>query len=275
MNNTFELKRGKLVFEEDKIVISDNEKIWWRLMLLFSASAVILVLTAVVAYFTTGDQYETWFGFFVGIAFVLAFVVSPFRSVQSEIDLKEVKSLKLTRGLFKEFLEIKLTNNKIRRVYEIVDKVGLREYIANDSLTKPVFERNRFELKNGKLVFEEDKIIITDKAKSQRIQMIFLAGSGLLLGVTYLLQYFKKGDQFGLWFGLFIVLGNILGFVLFFMHSVQSEVSLKDVKSMKVRKRAGNEFLDIKLNNNRTRRVTQIFNPDRLKDYIDTISLPK
>jgi hypothetical protein len=50
---------------------------------------------------------------------------------------------------------------------------------------------------------------------------------------------------------------------------------LKEVKAMKIKKRAGNEFLDIILNNNRTRRVTEIFNPDRLKEYIGKVSIPK
>jgi hypothetical protein len=105
--------------------------------------------------------------------------------------------------------------------------------------------------------------------------MLLLAGSGMLLGSSYLLGYFKKGDQFGLWFGLFVVLANVQMFVLFLLRSVKSEISLNEVKSMKIKKRAGNEFLDIKLHNNRTRRVTEIFNPDRLKDYIKTISPPK
>jgi len=275
MDKTFELKKGKIVFEKDKIKISDKARIKRLLRLFLSTSMIILVLTSAIAYFTTGDQYEYWLGVFMGLAFVLAFVVSPFMSVQGEIDLKEVKSMKMRRGLFNEYLEIKLTNNKTRRVTAIVDKEGLREYIETDSQSKPVFESNTFELKKGKIVFEEDKIIISDKAKSQRIQMLFLGGSGILLGMSYLFGYFKKGDQFGLWFGLFVVLANTLILVAFLLRSVRSEIPLKEVKSMKIKKRAGNEFLDIMLNNNRTRRVTEIFNPDRLKDYIDTVTLPK
>jgi hypothetical protein len=221
MDKTFELKKGKIVFEKDKIIISDKARIKRLLRLFLSTSIVILVLISTIAYFTTGDQYEYWLGFFIGIAFILACVVSPFTSVQGEIDLKEVKSMKMKRGLFNEYLEIKLTNNKTRRVTSIVDKEELREYIETDSQSKPVFENNTFELKNGRIVFEEDKIIISDKAKSQRRQMLFLGGSGILLGMSYLLGYFKKGDQFGLWFGLFVVLANTLILVAFLLRSVR------------------------------------------------------
>ena len=275
MNKTFELKKGKLVFEEDKIVIVDREKIRWRLLLLFSAIAVIVVLTLIVAYFTTGDQYQTWNGFFVGVAFVLAFVVSPFRSVQNEIDLKEVKSLKLSHDLFREYLEIKLTNKKVRRVYAIVDRVGLLEYIDKEKISKPVFERNTFELKKGKIVFEENKIVILDKARSQRNFRLFGSAMWMVFGSLSVLRYLKTGDQFLLWTGLIIGIGHLVIFVLNLFKSVQSEISLKEVKSMKIKKRARNEFLDIKLTNHKTRRVTEIFNPDRLQQYIDTVQLTK
>lgn len=82
----------------------------------------------------------------------------------------------------------------------LVDKEGLREFICEESLSKPLFGQNTFELKKGKIVIDEDKIIITDIAKQQRLQMLLLAGSGMLLGTSYLIGYFKKGDQFGLWF---------------------------------------------------------------------------
>jgi hypothetical protein len=271
MNSTFALKKGTLVFKEDKIVITDNARILRSIKLFLSAAMIILVLTSAIAYFTPGDQYEWWLGCFIGLTLFLALVVSPFTSVQGEIDLKEVQSLKMKRGLFGEYLAIKLTNNKTRRVNSIVDKEALREYLDSDSLAKPVFEPNTFELKEGKIVFEESKILITDIAKKQRFQMLLLTASGMLLGSSYLLGYFKKGDQFGLWFGLFIMLGNILMFVVYFLRSVKSEISMNEVKSMKIKKRAGNEFLDIKLHNNRTRRVTEIYNPDRLKNYINSI----
>ncbi len=274
MITTFELKKGKLVFEEEKIVIADHEKIRWRLFLFFTASVVIGVLTLVVAYFTTGEQYQTWSGFFVGTAFVLAFVVSPFRSVQNVIDLKEVKSMKLTSGLMGEYLEIRLTNYKVRRVYAVVDKVGLKEYIDKDYQSKPLFEDNKFELRNGNLLFEKDGIVISDNAKSQRKLRLFSSAMWMIFGAMSVLRYLKTGDQFLLWTGLLIGIGHLVIFILNLFKSVQSEIALNEVKSMKIKKRAANVFLDIKLNNHRTRRVTEIFNPDRLGDYIEKFSLP-
>ena len=274
MDKTFELKKGQLVFNEDKIVLTDNAKIYRGIRLFISTSMIISVLTLVIAYFTTGDQYETWLGFFIGIAVILAFVVSPFTSVQNEIDLKEVKTMKMKLGLFNEYLEIRLTNNKIRSVSAIVDKEGLREYIDKNLLPKPIFESNTFELKKGKIVFEEEKIVITDNACSQRSFRLFGSVMWMIFGTLSVLRFLKTGDHFLLWTGLLIGIGHLVVVVLNLLKSVQSEISLNEVKSMKIKKRAGNEFLDIDLHNNRTRRVTEIFNTDRLEEYIKTISLP-
>ena len=273
MIRTFELKKGTLAFEEDKIVITDNEKIRWRLMLFFVTLTLILALPAVSTYLISDDQYQTWFGIFIGLAFVFALVGSSFRSVQNEIDLKEVKSLKMKQGLLDEYLEIKLTNRKIRRVSAIIDKEGLRAFIDTNSISKPIFESNQFELKKGKIVFEEDRIVIVDNARRQRNLRFFSSSMWIFFGTMSVLRYLKTGDQFLLWTGLIIGVGHLVIIVLNLFKSVQSEILLNEVKSMKIKKRAGNEFLDVKLKNNRTRRVTEIFNPDRLNEQIKTMSL--
>ena len=273
MERMFQLKRGKIVFGVEKLIITDNALMKWRILLFFSASALILILTALIAHFTTGDQYQSWLGFFLGISFVLALVAAPFRSFQHEIDLKEVKSMKLNRGFFGEYLEIKLGNSKIRRVYDLVEKEELREFIDTDSISKPLFESNAFEIKKGKIVFEADQIVIADNARSQKLSMLFLIASSLLLGTAYFLGYLKKGDRIGLWLGVFLLLINIPAFFLMLLRSAKNEISLKEVKSMKIKHRFGNVILDIQLKNHRTRRVIEIFNPERLNEYINRLKL--
>ncbi len=130
---------------------------------------------------------------------------------------------------------------------------------------------NPLELQEGKLVFEEDKIIITDNAKSQRNYWLFLSGIQVLIGVMMVLQFLKNGDQVSLWTGLFISLVNFVTFVAFLLRSGRSEINLKEVKSMKLKENFGNDFLDIKLTGNRMRRVNLIAITEDLREYMPTV----
>lgn len=129
---------------------------------------------------------------------------------------------------------------------------------------------NTFELKKGKLVFEEDKIIINDNARYQRRYRLFSAVILLLLGISFLVKYLKTGDMHSLRFVLIIGATGLISFVIAFFSSDQSEIYLKDVKSMKVKRMFFKEFLQIKLNNNKTRQVAGIYNAERLQEYIET-----
>jgi len=126
-----------------------------------------------------------------------------------------------------------------------------------------------FELKRGKIVFEEDKIVITDKAGRQKAQMLFMSGCWVFYGTLSVLRYLKTGDQFQLWTGLFIGIAHFVIFVVYLFRSVKSEISMNDVKSMKLKSRNGNNFLDIKLNSGRIRRIIQIEDRDELQVYLD------
>ncbi|MEI7828429.1 MAG: hypothetical protein WCI31_01595 [Prolixibacteraceae bacterium] len=130
-----------------------------------------------------------------------------------------------------------------------------------------------FALKKGTLVFNDGKIIITDNAKRQKWYRLVTSGMWTFYGALSVLRYFKTGDQYLLWTGLFIGIAHFGIFVAFLFRSVQSEVALKDVKSMKLKSPFGDVFLDIKLNNNRIRRVSQVENEDELQGFIDKISV--
>lgn len=128
-----------------------------------------------------------------------------------------------------------------------------------------------FELKKGKLVFEGDKIIILDNEKNQKYFRLLMSGGWIIFGVLFVLRYLKSGDQFLLWAGLFIGISHLIIFIAFLFRSVQSEINKKEVKSMKLKERFGNDFLDIKLNYYRIRRVNQIDKTRELQEYIDTL----
>lgn len=130
--------------------------------------------------------------------------------------------------------------------------------------------KQTFKLKKGEILFDEDKIIIQDDAKKQKWMLSLIICFGTIYGIETFLKHFKIGDNFDFWYGLIIALVGILTLIIWLLRSVRSEISLDEVKSMKVRKRNGNKFLDINLKNNRLRRVIRVDNETELKEYIET-----
>ena len=130
--------------------------------------------------------------------------------------------------------------------------------------------KQTFKLKKGEILFEGDKIIIKDDAKKQKWILSSILCLGTIYGVLTFLRYFRTGDQFAFWFGLLIGLSNILILTLWLLRSARSEISLNEVRSMKLKQRFSNNFLDIKLNNNRLRRVIRVDNATELEEYIET-----
>lgn len=130
--------------------------------------------------------------------------------------------------------------------------------------------KQTFRLKKGEILFDEDKIIINDDAKKQKWMLSLILCSGTLIGIMSFLRYFKTGNQFDFWYGLIIGVLGILVLTMWLLRSVRSEISLKEVKSMKLKQRFNNKFLDIKLKNNRLRRVIRVDNSVELNQYIET-----
>ena len=130
MNNTFELKKGKLVFGDDKIVISDNAAYIRRSRILPLGILLLLVFARLVTYFKSGDTSSLQFALIFGTIGILILASEFFKSTQSEIYLKEVKSMKIKRSLFKEYLVIKFAGNKTRVVTGIFNAERLAEFLA-------------------------------------------------------------------------------------------------------------------------------------------------
>jgi hypothetical protein len=132
---------------------------------------------------------------------------------------------------------------------------------------------NTFELKKGKLVFEDDKIVITDNAKNEKRYRLFSSSIMLLLGLSFLMKFMKTGETSSLSFGLLIGAAGLVNLAFEYFKSFQSEILFKDVKSIRLNKVFFKEILFIKLNNNKTRRVNGIYNTERLVEYMKTISI--
>ena len=127
-----------------------------------------------------------------------------------------------------------------------------------------------FRLKKGDIVFENDRIIISDDAVKQKKFTIGHSGLWTFFGIISVLRYLQTGDPFLLWTGLFIGLGHLMILVFTVFRTVTGEILLTDVKSIKIKQRLGNKYLDIRLKNNRLRRVNRIDNSSVLMNYIDT-----
>jgi hypothetical protein len=133
---------------------------------------------------------------------------------------------------------------------------------------------NTFELKKGKLVFEEDKILITDSARYLKRSRLFSSIFLILLGLFNLMNFIKHNDLHAQWTGMLIGIFGVIFLVTALLMNAESEIFLKDVKSMKVKRIFFREYFVIKLANNKTRQVAGIYNAERLEEYIATISLP-
>ena len=138
MKNIFELKKGKLIFEDDKIIILDNafnKKIYivFLLVLFLTVYSVITI--------TSKEQISYAFWGLLGSVGLLRLVVELLNSKQSEISLEEVKYLKIKHFFFKEFLIIKLVNNKVRVVEGILNIERLDDFINSPSISQsPTFK---------------------------------------------------------------------------------------------------------------------------------------
>jgi hypothetical protein len=131
MNSTFELKKGKLVFEDDKIIIADNARYLRRSRLLSSS---ILFLFGIYNLIMHHGTHALASGLLILVLSMIIFVAAIIVNVQNEIFLKDVKSMKIKRIFFKEFLIIKLVNKRPRQVAGIYNTDRLEEYIKTISL---------------------------------------------------------------------------------------------------------------------------------------------
>ena len=132
MTQTFKLKRGEISFEADKVKISDNSRKLNRIQLFSSGIWTIYGTISVWRYLKTSDQFLLWTGLFIGIAHFVIFILNLLRSNQSEILFDDIKFIKVKQRFGREFLDIKLKNNRLRRVIGIENSQDLEEYVESN-----------------------------------------------------------------------------------------------------------------------------------------------
>lgn len=125
-----------------------------------------------------------------------------------------------------------------------------------------------FKLKKGEVLFEKDKVVISDDAGKQKALAMLTSGFWVIYGTFSVLRYLKTGDQFLLWTGLFIGAFYSAVLILWLFRTVKKEIALSEIKSIKAGSQFGNKFLDIKLKNQRKRRIA-VDNPEELNKYVE------
>ncbi|WOK06396.1 hypothetical protein RT717_25300 [Imperialibacter roseus] len=128
---TFPIGSGKISFEEDRIVVDDNVKTWYWLQLV-SSSCWIAFGTIYVSNFITGsgDYAALGLGLLVGLPHAVLFILTLKRSAKKEIALREVRSVRLRGRAGYRYLDIKLPDRRVRRVYQVdKDYDRLLEYV--------------------------------------------------------------------------------------------------------------------------------------------------
>ena len=126
-----------------------------------------------------------------------------------------------------------------------------------------------FKFKNGEILFDSDKIYISDDAIKQKRQKLFISIMSIIIGITLFLRSLKTGDDFFIWTGLLIAVGHVFVLIFTLIQTFQSEILLKEISSIKIKQRFGHKFIDIKLNNRKIRRILKIDNSDLIK-FIET-----
>lgn len=125
-----------------------------------------------------------------------------------------------------------------------------------------------FHLTGGEITFEADKIVIKDDARKQNLYHNILGGMVPAFFAIYFVRTFKQGDTHDRWLFAILLIINLATLIVGLLRSTQREVPYNDIKTIAVKQRFSNKFIDIKLKNNRLRRVTGVGNMEEIEAYI-------
>jgi len=112
-----------------------------------------------------------------------------------------------------------------------------------------------FQLAKGKITFEEDKLQIEDAVIKERNQFILMLVFIVFQIVFQIYRFNKREDYVSIVFGVFFGLMGILFINRLVRMSVQNVILYEDIKSVQLKKRLRNHFMDIRLINNKIRRL--------------------
>ncbi len=128
-----------------------------------------------------------------------------------------------------------------------------------------------FRLKNGKISFENGKIIIEDNHYMKIIKYTLLT-SVVILFYSIFINISKQkqlGEEINLIYWLVITTTNIIILVFVLLWSTKTSILWADVRFIKLKRIFNKTTLYIRLKNYQTRQVVQVQDVDTLKEYIE------
>lgn len=125
-----------------------------------------------------------------------------------------------------------------------------------------------FQLKKGTLPFEADRLLIADGFPGEKRMALLRSGIWTIFGTLSVFRYFQTGDLFLLWTGVLIGIAHLTIFTVLLFRSTRTEIPFAEIRAMTLRHRFGNHFMDIRLNNDTTRRVNGLENLPELQRMI-------
>lgn len=115
-------------------------------------------------------------------------------------------------------------------------------------------EETVFRLKDGRLWVSGDRLVIVDKYRIKRQGELWMQGL-MVLGLSFMTyHFFVSGTRLFLLMAFFLV-DSIVQLILVLLRTSQREVMFTDIRSVKERRRFGIQFVDVRLNNRRVRRL--------------------
>ncbi len=140
MKQLFKLKRGKITFDNSKIIIEDNH--YMRILKYTLLTSVVIMFYNIFIHISKlkhlDDEINLTFWLVITATNITILVFALLWSTKSSISLADVKHIKLKRKFNNTGLYIKLKNFQTRQVVNVKDADALKEYIEKnfDYLTK-------------------------------------------------------------------------------------------------------------------------------------------
>ena len=128
--------------------------------------------------------------------------------------------------------------------------------------------KQTFRLKNGEISIDSDRLLISDDYKKLKRNRLFSSCLWIFYGIVSVLRFLKTGDQFLLWTGLIIGIGHIVVLALTLIKTAKNELLFSEIKSIKEKKFFSSRFINIRLKNNKLRRIIP---QDNLKEIIENL----
>ncbi|MCL3781409.1 hypothetical protein EMN47_13545 [Prolixibacteraceae bacterium JC049] len=134
MSKVFKTDKGKIVFEADMIIVSDDAKTKRNVFLFLSIIWIVCGSLNILRYFDDGEEYLLWTSLVtVPLSFYILLLMI-LRSTKSKIPLNEIKSLKTGKVFSDEYLDIKLKSKRTRRVSRLKNREEVDTYIKTNSV---------------------------------------------------------------------------------------------------------------------------------------------